>query len=125
MDPVVELISALLEDVSKSELARRSGVSRSLIDDYLGGRCQPTVRQLRRLGASTSRELEMSWRTVERETPPQWARPNAAMAPPPLTVAERAQVLRRVTDVAMAFRRKEPGALTFPPFRTFFAESAT
>lgn len=117
MGAAARAISELLASgITKSELAARSGVSRSLIDDYLKGRRQPTVAQLERLGAAASRRLAITWRPVDAGRTPQWARPNPAMASPPTTMAERAQILQRVTAAAAALGRKPLGELEFPPF---------
>jgi transcriptional regulator with XRE-family HTH domain len=44
--------------VSKSALSAASGVSRSLIDDYLKGKSSPSVAQLNRLAAAVGLQLE-------------------------------------------------------------------
>jgi transcriptional regulator with XRE-family HTH domain len=46
--------------LSKSALSARSGVSRSLIDDYLKGRSQPSLAQLRRLASAAGLRLDVS-----------------------------------------------------------------
>lgn len=103
--------------MSKSELSARSGVSRSLIDDYLKGRSQPSVAQLARLGDGAGHRLSLAWKRRDTEIP-RWARPNLEMLPPPRTIDERAKLLERVVPVAMAQRRRVRGDLEFPPFRT-------
>ncbi len=111
-------IAQLLDrGLTKSELAARSGVSRSLIDDYLKGRRQPTVAQLERLGNAAALRLETAWVPAEAHTP-RWATPNTQMAAPPLSMPERAQILERVVDLTMALRRRPRGDLQFPPFRS-------
>jgi transcriptional regulator with XRE-family HTH domain len=116
---VSEAVTALLTGhLSKSKLSSRSGVSRSLIDDYLHGRRQPSVAQLERLGAAAGLRLELTWREGERKHVPDWARPNAKMAARPLTMDERAQILERVTAAALSLPRRSPTELTFPPFRS-------
>lgn len=104
--------------LTKSQLSARSGVSRSLLDDYLKGRRQPSVAQLARLGEAAGVRLDLAWTSIEVDRTPRWARPNPAMDAPPLTVAERAQALERVVPVAMAMRRRPRGELQFPPFRS-------
>jgi transcriptional regulator with XRE-family HTH domain len=112
-----EVVQELLRrsGLTKSELSARSGVSRSQLDDYLKGKSQPTLAQLDRLGESAGFRADFVW-TADRT--PRWARPNPHMDPPQLTVRERAEVLPRVVYVAMAQRRRAPGELRFPPFRT-------
>lgn len=45
--------------ISKSHWSVRSGVSRSLLDDYLKGRVQPSVAQLERLLAATGHHADI------------------------------------------------------------------
>lgn len=46
-------------DLSKSEVCRRSGLSRALLDDYLNGRKTPSLRQLQRVAAAVGLRLEL------------------------------------------------------------------
>lgn len=110
----------LRRGLTKSELAARSGVSRSLIDDYLKGRRQPTVAQLERLGEAASVRLEVTWTP----TTPRWAAPRPDMDAAGPSMTERAQILERVVDLAMALRRRARGELEFPPFRTLGAPTS-
>lgn len=114
-----EAVADLLERsrLTKSELSRRSGVSRALIDDYLKGRRQPSMAQLEKLGESAGFRADFMWVDPR----PMWARPNPAMDPTPLTVEERAKVLEIVCGTAMVLPARERGALEFPPFRTLVA----
>lgn len=117
-------VAALLQrsGLSKSELSARSGVSRSLIDDYLNGRRQPSVAQLARLGQAAELRLDLAWTTPVEAEAPHWARPHPDMDAPPLTVEERAEVLERVVATATALRRRPRSAeMDFPPFRSFGA----
>ncbi|MFT4289319.1 helix-turn-helix domain-containing protein [Nocardioides sp.] len=118
--------AAAIEDIlersglTKSELSTRSGVSRSLIDDYLKGRRQPSVAQLERLGEAAGLRLDIIWGPkVEPDIKPtpRWAIPSEEMKPPPLSERDRAEVLVRVVEVAMCQRRRLRGELEFPPFR--------
>lgn len=116
-------IEAILEQsgLTKAELSAHSGVSRALIDDYLKGRRQPSVAQLERLGEAAGLRLDIVWRSkaeLDIKPTPHWAIPSDDMKAGPLTVAERADVLVRVVEVAMEMRRRERGPLEFPPFRT-------
>lgn len=117
---VAEAISDLMtrSGLSKSELCARSGVSRSLLDDYLKGRRQPAVAQLERLGEAAGLRLDVVWRELDIKAAPAWARPHPSMNALPLTVAERSKVLELVVPVAMEMRRRPRGELAFPPFRT-------
>ncbi|MFT4298576.1 MAG: helix-turn-helix transcriptional regulator [Aeromicrobium sp.] len=101
-------IAELLErsGLSKSELSARSGVSRSLLDDYLKGRRQPSVAQVARLGEAAGLRLDLVWTAPLQVETPQWARPNPLMEAPPLTIEERAEVLERVVATATAMRRR-------------------
>lgn len=113
-----DALAELLEQtgMSKSELSARSGVSRSLIDDYLKARRQPSVAQLARLGKAAGLRFDIVW---EQPRTPHWARPHPDMEAPPLTMQERAQVLERVVETATLQRRRARSAeLEFPPFRT-------
>ncbi|MDT0203525.1 helix-turn-helix domain-containing protein [Nocardioides sp. AE5] len=93
---------------TKASLSRRSGVSRSLIDDYLKGKRQPTVAQLERLGESVGLRLDLAWASPD----------NPGMRDEATTLEERAQLLGRVVPLGRALRREEAGELEFPPFRT-------
>ena len=124
MDAAVA-VADLLErsGLAKSELSARSGVSRSLVDDYLKGRRQPSVAQLARLGEAAGLRLDIAWTdqvdiVLPADATPQWARPNPAMDPRPTTIEQRADLLARVAPIAIALRRRERGDLEFPPFRT-------
>jgi len=117
-DAVLDLIRR--SDLSKSEVSRRSGVSRALIDDYLKGRRQPSVAQLERLGESVGLRVDIVWSDeVELDTKPtpHWARPHPDMDPQPLTIAQRAKVIELVCALAMEMPARERGELEFPPFR--------
>lgn len=114
-----EAVAELLDrsGLSKSELSARSGVSRSLIDDYLKQRRQPSVEQLKRLGQATGLKLDLMW--VKPELP-HWARPHPDMEAPPLSMKDRAHVLELVVATATELqRRPAPSEMGFPPFRTF------
>lgn len=120
-----EAIEALLVGgLTKSELAARSGISRSLLDGYLSGRIQPSVAQLARLGASVGRRLDLAWSPAVARSVPDWARPNEAMRATPLTVQQRAEVLERVVDMAMALPRRQRQSSGYPPFKTIRAGGA-
>lgn len=120
-----EAIEELLaRGLTKSELAARSGISRSLLDGYLSGRIQPSVAQLARLGASVGLQLDLAWSAAIPRRVPDWARPNEAMRATPLMVRQRAEVLERVVDMGMALPRRQQRALRFPPFRTIRAGGA-
>ncbi len=108
--------------LSKSELSARSGVSRSLIDDYLKGRRQPSVEQLERLGGAAGLRLDIAWAEIEYEPrrDPSWLIPdNPDMRPRPLTIPERAKVIEMVCGTAMLLPAKERGPLEFPPVRAW------
>lgn len=104
--------------LTKSDLSRRSGVSRALIDGYLKGHSQPSVAQLERLGHAAGLRLDLSWEPIEKPGSTQWAAPPPTMEAPHLTIAQRARVLERVVAVAAHQQRHERGELRFPPFRT-------
>ncbi len=56
------LVAEILEvsGMSKAELSRRSGVSRTLIDNYLSGRTDPGVSQVRRLADAAKVDFQWS-----------------------------------------------------------------
>ncbi|BBH16021.1 hypothetical protein Back2_03080 [Nocardioides baekrokdamisoli] len=121
-------VQSIVEDVvrrsglSKAELARRSGISRSSLDEYLLGKRQPSVAQLERLGESAGFRLDLAWTPVELRKDPSWLIPNNPdMQPRPTTTAQRAQILERVVVVATELRRRERGELEFPPFKVLAA----
>ena len=68
-DSVAELL--LLSGLSVSELARRAGVSRASVSEYVHGHRQPRVGQLDRLAASVGRRAEVTfpaaWERRQRE----------------------------------------------------------
>lgn len=113
---IKELLDA--SGMTKSQLSARSGVSRSLVDDYLKGRRQPTMRQLERLGAAAGMRLDVRWQPLDRRPLPRWARPSPAMKAPPLTIPQRAEALEQVVAVGAAMQRPIRRELQFPPFRT-------
>lgn len=55
--------------LSKAGLSAASGVSRSLIDDYLKGRSQPSIAQVERLAASAGLVLDVTVRPRTRSVP--------------------------------------------------------
>lgn len=55
--------------MSKSALSRESGVSRSLIDDYLHGRSAPTTRQIERLARAAGCTVEANVRPAPKRLP--------------------------------------------------------
>src|SRR5690349_12617766 len=52
--------------LSKSALSAASGVSRSLIDDYLKGHSQPSMAQIERLADAVGCELDVTLRAKTR-----------------------------------------------------------
>ena len=116
------LVAELIErsGLTKAELAKRSGISRSSVDEYLLGKRQPSVAQLARLGEAAGFRLDLAWAPVELRVAhdPSWLIPNNPdMADRPTTRQQRAQILARVVAVATELRRRDLGALEFPPFR--------
>lgn len=55
--------------LSKSALSAASGVSRSLIDDYLKGRSQPSIAQVERLADAAGCALDVTVRAKARPVP--------------------------------------------------------
>ncbi|MDQ2846497.1 MAG: helix-turn-helix transcriptional regulator [Actinomycetota bacterium] len=57
----VAAIRDLVEEsgLRKSDVCRRSGVSRALLDDYLAGRKEPSLRQLKRVADALDLRLEI------------------------------------------------------------------
>lgn len=64
-----DVVAGLLRDsgLTKSELSRRSGVSRALIDAYLKGDSKPSVAQVERLAAGADLRMDIVW---EKALPP-------------------------------------------------------
>ncbi|WP_244930645.1 helix-turn-helix transcriptional regulator [Nocardioides sp. W7] len=58
--------------LSKTALSAASGISRSLIDDYLKGRSQPSIAQVERLAESAGCVLELSVRPRSKPVPDQF-----------------------------------------------------
>ncbi|WP_436701207.1 helix-turn-helix domain-containing protein [Nocardioides sp. BYT-33-1] len=67
-------VARILEQsgLSKSALAARSGVSRSMIDNYLKGTTQPSLAQTARLAEAAGLELEVTVRRRRRVVPEQF-----------------------------------------------------
>lgn len=55
--------------MSKTALSAASGVSRSLIDDYLKGRSQPSIAQVERLADAAGCALEVTVRPKAKAVP--------------------------------------------------------
>jgi predicted transcriptional regulator len=89
--------------LTKSGFCRPANLSRSLLDDYLAGRKEPSFSQVRRIAESAGLELEV----------------NIVKADPVLNA--RGVRLARVTDLAMKLPRKR-SELEFPPFRTLLRD---
>lgn len=68
-----------------------------------------------------ARSMDAEADATKRKVTPHWATPNPAMAPQPLTMQERGEVLLRVIALGSIFPQSDPGPLTFPPFRTLLA----
>jgi transcriptional regulator with XRE-family HTH domain len=77
MNPVAELLER--SGLTKTDFARRTGMSRSQLDRYLKGETSPTVAQLRRIADSLS--LQVSVR-VHRLGPHEVAETDATASPP-------------------------------------------
>ncbi len=70
MDAAV-VVRALLDQsgLSKTEMCRAAGLSRSLLDDYLKARKQPSTAQLDRIAAACGRRLDVDITPQPREVP--------------------------------------------------------
>lgn len=68
-NPVAELLA--LSDLSVTELARRAGVSRASVSEYVHGHRRPGVGQVQRLAAAAGRRAVVSfpaaWEDRKRE----------------------------------------------------------
>lgn len=84
--------------LSQRELSRRTGVASTLLSAYENSRRQPGADTLLRLLAATGSSLTVSSTITD-------SRSCAAQ-------------LEQVCALAMALPRRDPGPLTFPPFRT-------
>jgi transcriptional regulator with XRE-family HTH domain len=90
--------------VGKSELCRRCGVSRSLLDSYLKGAKAPSLGQLRRLADAAGLRVVVTLT-------------DAAGVDP----VRAAALLRQVCETAEHLPRRAAGPLRYPPLRTLAA----
>jgi uncharacterized protein len=83
--------------VSQAELARRTGISQSVLSAYEHGRRQPSVSALARIARAAGLELEIG--------------------PPPdeLNLARAGKVLIDVIELADRMPSKDRGELAYPP----------
>lgn len=117
-------IAELLErsGLTKSELSRRSGVSRALIDDYLKGKRQPSVVQLQKLGESAGFRPAIVWldATVANR-PTRWGEVQYEEFPRK-SLEEKSRVLELVVAMAWELPSKPRGDLTYPSLRRLARE---
>lgn len=68
----VAVLADLLQrsGLSKSALCAKAGISRSLLDDYLKGRSQPSVAQLDRIADSAGFRLDLVLEDKAQPVPP-------------------------------------------------------
>jgi transcriptional regulator with XRE-family HTH domain len=85
--------------LSQAELARRAGLTRSVLNAYERGRRQPGVDALARIAAAAGLELRLGSPAEE----------------PGLVRAGR--ILEQVLDLAEALPQKRRGELAYPPLR--------
>jgi len=79
-----------------AELARRAGMTRSVLSAYEHGRRQPGVDALARLAAAGGLQLRLG------------------LAPPPIDEQRAARLLAQVLDLAEALPARRRGALEYP-----------
>jgi uncharacterized protein len=79
-----------------AELARRAGLSRSVVSAYEHGRRQPGVDALARLAAAGGLQLRLG------------------PAPPPVNPQRAARILAQVLDLAEALPSRRRGPLEYP-----------
>lgn len=86
--------------LSQAELARRAGLTRSVMNAYARGRRQPGVDALARIAAAANLEVRVG-------PPADDAR-----------LARAGRVLEQVIDLAEALPSRRRGALAYPSLRT-------
>lgn len=94
-----ELIAAIRREsgLSQAELARRSGIQRSVISAYEHGHRQPSVAALARIAGAAGREL------------------NVGPAPEELALEHAGNVLVQVLDLAEMLPYRPRRELAYPP----------
>ncbi len=88
---------------SQAELARRAGLTRSVLNAYERGRRQPGVDALVRIAAAAGLELRLG-------SPAEEPR-----------LARSGRILEQVLDLAEALPQKRRGALAYPPLSALAA----
>jgi len=84
---------------SQSELARRAGMTRSVLNAYERGRRQPGVDALARIAAAAGLEVQVGPRSDQAE------------------LVRAGRILEQVLDLAEALPRRRRGRLTYPSLR--------
>jgi|SRR5271166_1180722 len=83
--------------LSQAELARRSGVQRSVLSAYEHGRRQPSVSALARIAGAAGMELQL------------------ALAPERLGAEQAGRILAEVLDLAELIPSRQHDDLAYPP----------
>ncbi|HWX44031.1 MAG TPA: helix-turn-helix transcriptional regulator [Solirubrobacteraceae bacterium] len=83
--------------VSQAELARRAGLTRSVVNAYERGHRQPGVDALARIAAAAGMRLRVE------------------PAPHAVDPVRAGRILEQVLDLAEALPRRRGGELTYPP----------
>jgi len=98
-DVAAELIARIraTSGLSQTELARRSGLDRSVLSAYEHGRRQPSVAALARIAAATGMELELGTSSTAAADD------------------HAGRVLARVLELAEALPYRPRDELTYPP----------
>lgn len=99
MTTAASVLRQLLEmsGLSQAELARRAGMGRSLVSDYVRGVKEPGLSQLQRMAGAAGLDAQVVLSS---------------------RIAHAAERLELVCAIAMELPRRDPGPLLFPPFRT-------
>lgn len=107
-DSAVQLLQRALETtgLSAAQLAAESGVTRTLVNDYLAGRRTPSINQLERLLLATGSRLTLS-------------------ALPHIDPTEAGRRLVEVLELADALPQQHAPDIGAPGFRTILERGAT
>ncbi len=102
MDVVASTVPDLIGEIRRrsglhaAELARRAGLTRSVVSAYEHGRRQPGVDALARLASAGGLQLRLG------------------PVPPPVDPQRAAHILAQVLDLAEALPARRPGPLEYP-----------
>jgi transcriptional regulator with XRE-family HTH domain len=107
--PTAALIAGVLEQsgLKQAELARRAGISRSVLNAYLKGHREPGVDALIRIAIAGGAELGIKQRK------------------PPVDPERASEILNQVLGLAEALPYRPRAEMTYPPLKDRLAKAAS